>query len=72
MWKSYTSTARGWMCTRRPWSRASFTAGQRILDALLAGEHDPELLADLAHWRVQSNRAICLKESVTEGEGDAS
>ena len=31
-------------------------SGQRILDALLAGETDPESLADLAHWRVQAKR----------------
>lgn len=31
-------------------------SGQRILDALLAGEDDPELMADLAHWRVQTKR----------------
>jgi transposase len=31
-------------------------SGQRILDALLAGEDDPESLASLAHWRVQSKR----------------
>jgi transposase len=32
-------------------------SGQNILDALLAGEEDPERMADLAHWRVQSKRA---------------
>jgi transposase len=31
-------------------------SGQRILDALLSGESDPDTLADLAHWRVQSKR----------------
>jgi transposase len=31
-------------------------SGQRILDALLSGERDPESLADLAHWRVQTKR----------------
>jgi transposase len=31
-------------------------SGQRILDALLSGDSDPESLADLAHWRVQSKR----------------
>ena len=31
-------------------------SGQRILDALLAGEDDPEVLAGLAHWRVQGKR----------------
>ena len=32
-------------------------SGQNILDALLSGEEDPETMADLAHWRVQSKRA---------------
>ena len=32
-------------------------SGQRILDALLRGEDDPEQLAELAHWRVQAKRA---------------
>jgi transposase len=32
-------------------------SGQKILDALLAGEEDPAVMADLAHWRVQSKRA---------------
>jgi transposase len=45
-------------------------SGQRILDALLAGETDPASLADLAHWRVQSKRealeqAVVGKLSVT-------
>ena len=31
-------------------------SGQRILDALVHGEDDPEVLADLAHWRVQTKR----------------
>ena len=31
-------------------------SGQRILDALLAGEEDPEVMADLAHWRLQAKR----------------
>ena len=32
-------------------------SGQSILDALLAGEDDPTVMADLAHWRVQAKRA---------------
>jgi transposase len=32
-------------------------SGQRIPDALLRGEDDPEALADLAHWKVQAKRA---------------
>jgi transposase len=31
-------------------------SGQRILDALVAGDTDPAALADLAHWRVQKKR----------------
>ena len=31
-------------------------SGQKILDALLRGEEDPEELANLAHWRVQTKR----------------
>ena len=31
-------------------------SGQRILDALVRGEDDPTVLADLAHWRVQTKR----------------
>lgn len=38
-------------------------SGQRILDALLAGEDDPATLADLAHWRVQAKR-VALEEAV--------
>jgi transposase len=38
-------------------------SGQRILDALVAGETDPQELADLAHWRVQRKRAA-LERSV--------
>jgi transposase len=38
-------------------------SGQRILDALLAGEDDPEVMADLAHWRVQAKRAA-LEQSL--------
>lgn len=32
-------------------------SGQRILEALVRGEEDPEVLADLAHWRLQRKRA---------------
>jgi transposase len=32
-------------------------SGRAILDGLLAGEDDPAVLADLAHWRVQAKRA---------------
>lgn len=32
-------------------------SGQAILDALVNGEEDPRVLADLAHWRVRKNRA---------------
>ena len=38
-------------------------SGQRILDALLAGEDDPEAMADLAHWRVQKKR-LALEQSL--------
>lgn len=38
-------------------------SGQRILDALLAGQDDPEAMAGLAHWRVQSKRAA-LEQSL--------
>lgn len=38
-------------------------SGQRILDALLAGEEDPEVMADLAHWRVQGKRSA-LEQSL--------
>lgn len=38
-------------------------SGQRILDALLAGETDTEAMADLAHWRVQTKRAA-LEQSL--------
>lgn len=31
-------------------------SGQRILEALVRGEEDPEVLADLAHWRLQKKR----------------
>ena len=45
-------------------------SGQRILDALLAGESDPESLADLAHWRVQSKREA-LEQAVVGQLGSA-
>ena len=32
-------------------------SGQRMLAALLRGEDDPEVVADLADWRIQKNRA---------------
>ena len=38
-------------------------SGQRILDALLAGEDAPAVMADLAHWRVQSKRTA-LEQSL--------
>jgi transposase len=38
-------------------------SGQRILDALVKGQTDPEQLADLAHWRVQRKRAA-LEQAV--------
>lgn len=44
-------------------------SGQRILDALLAGETDPEQLADLAHWRVQAKREALEQAVVGQLEG---
>ena len=38
-------------------------SGQRILDALLAGEEDPEVMAGLAHWRLQTKR-VELEQSL--------
>jgi len=36
-------------------------SGQTILDAILAGEHDPMQLAQLCNWRVKSSRATVAK-----------
>lgn len=44
-------------------------SGQRILDALLAGETDPEQLADLAHWRVQAKREALEQAVVGQLDG---
>jgi transposase len=38
-------------------------SGRRILEALVQGVEDPTALADLAHWRVQRNRAA-LEQAV--------
>ena len=40
------------------------TSGQAILDALLAGETDPEALAALAHWRVLKHKREALTQAV--------
>jgi transposase len=42
-------------------------SGQRILDALVRGRTDPEQLADLAHWRVQRQRAALERAVVAVG-----
>jgi transposase len=39
-------------------------SGQRILEALTAGETDPEVLAALAHWRVLAHKRAALEEAV--------
>jgi transposase len=44
-------------------------SGQRILQALLEGEDDPEKLADLAHWRLRSKRAALEQAVVGRLEG---
>ena len=44
-------------------------SGQRILEALTAGETDPAHLADLAHWRVQKKRAALEQAVVGRLEG---
>jgi transposase len=44
-------------------------SGQRILEALTAGETDPEHLADLAHWRLQKKRAALEQAVVGRLEG---
>ena len=43
-------------------------SGQRILDALLAGETNPESLADLAHGKVQRKRQALEQALQTEPE----
>ncbi|MFH1140914.1 MAG: IS110 family transposase [Chloroflexota bacterium] len=44
-------------------------SGQRILEALTAGETDPGALADLAHWRVQKKREALEQSLVGRLEG---
>jgi len=39
-------------------------SGQRILDALLRGETDPEQLAELAHWRVLQSKRGTLERAL--------
>jgi len=39
-------------------------SGQRILDALLRGESDPEQMADLAHWRVLQSKRDALERAL--------
>jgi transposase len=44
-------------------------SGQRILDALVRGRTDPEQLADLAHWRVQRQRAALERAVIGQLSG---
>lgn len=44
-------------------------SGQRILEALTQGETDPEVMADLAHWRVQQKREALEQSLVGRLDG---
>jgi transposase len=44
-------------------------SGQKILEALVAGESAPESLADLAHWRVQKKRSALEEALMGKLEG---